>query len=282
MSPANQSLTLSVHHDSWIRHQIRDLVLHLPAPVETAELLQVGLIALVQSVVHFDWDRPGTEAPAELAFAAEARARIKADLVDEVRQMTHLSSTQRRRWTLVKLAREHVLLRLRIQGEFREPSPEELAVLTGLSVTEIGVLGRMAQLGPWDAGQGSHHLMELRSLRQPDAAQQQRARADTAFVLERIAPLLLVCPRERLKVLQHHFGVACSVKGQPILPPPQRGRLAWVRLSLQRLFPKGLDRRAHANAGNASSPDDIWPRRLSSLLQPPKDARPSVTLRHQG
>jgi RNA polymerase sigma factor for flagellar operon FliA len=271
MSPATQPLTLSVHHDSWIRHQIRDLVLHLYAPVETAELLQVGLIALAQSLAQFDWEQTGDDAVVEAAFVAQARLRIKADMVDEVRQMTHLSRTQRRRWTMVKLAREHVSLRLRIQGELRDPSPEEVAVVTGLSVTEIGVLSRMAQLGPWDPDQGSHHLMELRSLRQPDGAQLQRAREDTAFVLERIAPLLLVCPRDQLKILQRHFGVSCCLKGQPLLPLERPDRMAWVRQAVLRLFPQGLDRRAHDGATDASSPEEVWPRRLSSLLQPARD-----------
>jgi RNA polymerase sigma factor for flagellar operon FliA len=278
MSPAAQPLTLSVHHDSWIRHQIQDLVLHLHAPVETAELLQVGLIALAQSLAQFDWERPGTETAVELAFVAETRGRIKADMLDEVRQMTHLSRTQRRRWTLVKLAREHVLLRLRIQGELRDPTAEELAVVTGLSVTEIGVLSRMAQLGPWDPDQGSHHLMELRSLRQPDSAQLQRAREDTAFVLERIAPLLLVCPRDQLKILQRHFGVSCCLKGQPLLPAERPDRLAWMRHAVLRLFSQGLDRRAHDGAVDASSPEEVWPRRLSSLLQPVREAGKPVGL----
>ena len=66
-TPAKQ-LMLSVHHDSWIRNQIRDLVLHLHAPVETAELLQVGLIALAQSAVQFESDGPEGGPGAELAF----------------------------------------------------------------------------------------------------------------------------------------------------------------------------------------------------------------------
>lgn len=267
---------LTVHHESWIRHQIRDLVLHLHAPVETAELLQVGLIALAQCTVHFDWDRAGSPAVLEQAFLVHTRERVRADMVDEVRQMTHLSRLQRRRWTLVKLAREHVLMRLRVQGEFREPTPEELAAVTGLSPTEIEVLRRMAQLGPWDPDEGSHHLMELRSLRRPDEAQQRRAREDTAFVLERIAPLLLVCPRDRLKLLQRHFGVECSLKGAPILPPERRARLGWLRSLTRRLFPQGLERRAHDGAPGPSSPEELWPRRFNALLQPPPAAHNSV------
>lgn len=271
MSPTAAQLSLSVHHDSWIRHQIRSLVLHMDAPVETAELLQVGLITLAQCAVQYDWDRPAGDA----AFVIHARERVKADMVDEVRQMTHLSRLQRRRWTLVKLAREHVQLRLRMQGDFRDPTPEELAVMTGLSVTEIEVLSRMTQLGPWDPGLGSHHLMELRALRQADEAQHRRAREDTAFVLERIAPLLLVCPRERLKLLQHQFGVACHLKGQALLPPPKPNRLAWLQQTGRRLFPRGLERRAHEGPSAASSSEELWPWRFNNLLQPPSAAVPA-------
>ncbi len=267
---------LTVHHDSWIRHQICDLVLHLRAPVETAELLQVGLIALAQCTVHFDGDHAENPAVLEQAFLAHTRERVRADMIDEVRQMTHLSRLQRRRWTLVKLAREHVVMRLRAQAEFRDPTPEELAAVTGLSPTEIEVLRRMAQLGPWDPHEGSHHLMELRSLRRPDQAQQRGAREDTAFVLARIAPLLLECPRDRLKLLQRHFGVECHLKGLPILPSEHRVRTGWLRSLSRRLFPQGLERRLHDGAPGPSSPEELWPRRFNALLQPPPAARRSV------
>ena len=269
MPPSAPETALSVHHDSWIRHQIRDLVLHLRAPIETAELLQVGLITLAQCAIQYDRDPSGDQS----SFITHARERVKADLVDEVRQMTHLSLMQRRRWTLVKLAREHVHQRLRVQREFRDPSPEELAVVTGLSVTEIEVLSRMAQLGPWDVGLGSQHLVELRSHRQSDEALQRRARGDTAFVLARIAPLLLMCPRERLRAVQQHFGVACHLGVQAIPPSARRGGLDRLLQLGRRLFPKGLERRTHDGPSDAGNPEELWPRRLNHLLAPPALAR---------
>lgn len=267
MTALTSPLSLSVHHDSWIREQIRDLVLHLTAPVETAELLQVGLISLAQITLHAPVGEQA-QPPQEEDFMAQVREHIKADLVDEVRQMTHLSRLQRRRWTLIKLAREHVQSRLRAQGQFRDPTLEELSAATGLSVTEIEVLGRMARLGPWEVQQGSHHLMELRSLQSTDPAQLRQAREDTEAVLQRVAGILLLCPRERLLWLQRHLGVRCLLRGEPVLPDPMRTRIGWLRSLMRRWSPRAFERRLGQGKADLSAVDEVWPRRLNTLLQP--------------
>lgn len=267
MTAAASPLSLLVHHDSWIRGQIRDLVLHLAAPVETAELLQVGLISLAQATLQAP-AAAAAEASQEEAFIAQVRDRIKADLVDEVRQMTHLSRLQRRRWTLIKLAREHVQSRLRALGQFRDPTPEELSAATGLSVTEIEVLGRMARLGPWEVQQSSQHLMELRSLQSTDPAQLRQAREDTEAVLQRVAAILLLCPRERLQWLQHHLGVNCLMRGEPVLPDPLNNRIGRLRRLMRRWSPKALERRLGQGSADLSTVDEVWPRRFNALLQP--------------
>lgn len=269
MSPVRSPLLLSVRHDSWIRQQIRDMVLHLDAPVESAELLQAALISLARATAHFNWNaqRPTIKGDeVELAFAAFAREQVKADLVDEVRQMTHLSRLQRRRWALVKLARERVERRLQAQGLRRDPSPEDLSVLTGMSVTEIDALHRMARLGPWQPEEGSQHLMELRSLKQATPEQLRQAREDTRVLLQQLASLLVQCPADRLLILARHFGVECQREGQPVLPAVQRPRPGPWRRLLDLLKTSSLDRRPRVTTAAQTDLEELWPHRLGHLL----------------
>lgn len=263
------SVTLSVHHDSWIRHQIRQLVLHLDAPVETAELLQVALIGLSHVTARFEGRSARSRQEQDADFVALAKQRIRDDLADEIRQMTHLSLPQRRHWMLVKLAREHVRLRLRRGGQDRVPSVEEVSLLTGLSVAEVETLQRLANLGPWEADQGAKQLIELRMLRVADGTQLAQAREDTHIVLAHLAPLLVRCPLERLRLVQQHFGVSCIVAGRPVLPPQPAGRSGWLDWVMTRWKPRGrLDRRPGARPPLSGLREDLWPRRMTQFLQP--------------
>jgi RNA polymerase sigma factor for flagellar operon FliA len=45
---------LIAKNQSWVRKQAQALVRHLPANVERADLIQVGLIAVAQAAVTFD------------------------------------------------------------------------------------------------------------------------------------------------------------------------------------------------------------------------------------
>ena len=259
-------LLLSVRHDSWIRQQVRDLVLHLEAPLESAELIQAALISMVRATVHFDWHNPrweGQSTERDAAFSTYARDLIKADLIDEVRQMTHLNRLHRRQWALVKLARERVELRLRAQGRPREATTEEVSVLTGLSVTEVDALTRMARLGPWRPEQGSHHLMELRTMKNTSPAQLKQARDDTRALMIQLAALLQHGPESRRRLLRSEFGVEFESEGptqKTKRPPPQ-----WRRW-LDRFMGIGLDRRSQAPAAGLTDAEELLPRRLGQLL----------------
>lgn len=270
MNITADSVTLSVHHESWIRQQIRQLVLHLEAPVETAELLQVALISLSQVTAHFEAQADAPPAAREAAFVAQARQRIQDDLADEIRQMTHLNLQQRRHWMLVKLAREHVRERLRRSAQERVPSVEEISLLTGLSVAEVQTLQRLANLGPWDRDQGAQQLIEYRLLKSADHLQLAQAREDTHIVLAQLAPLLVRCPLDRLRLVQKHFGVSCAVEGRPMLPPLPAGRGGWFDWLMTRWKPQiRLDRRPRqAPSAPAHPREDLWPRRMAQFLQP--------------
>jgi len=267
--------SLHLQHDAWIRRHIRDLVLHQSAPAQTAELMQVALITLTQCAAQFDWSQPGGHA----SFVGLARDRVKAELADEVLQMTRLTRLQRRRWCLVKLAREHVMLRLRIHGEAREATLEELAVATGLSVNEIEVLDRMARLCPWEASIGSHPLMGRRAWEADLDPRPHGAREGTALVFERLAPLLLKGQTERIRVLERSFGVTASLTGQAVQRKPARPPGASFRRLGRRLFPKAMERRAFpkdAPALTTHFQDEWWTPRLEGLLQPPGAPTPAA------
>lgn len=270
MHEASTPITVAVHHDSWLRHQIRDMVLHLDAPVETAELLQVGLISLSQALMQFEWESAGQapKAARESAWLSAARERVKADLMDEVRQMTHLSRMQRRRWVLVKLAREHLHTRLKVQGISREPTSEEIAAVTGLSVHEVDVLHRMARLEPWEPDRGSLQVLEMRSLKPPAEEELRQAREDTHVVLEQLAPVLLLCPAERLRLLQEHFGVSCWVDGKPLVPAEAPASTSWLSRWIRKLAGTRQVRRPHIEPRSIPVKEEVWPSRLNVVLKP--------------
>lgn len=269
--------TLLIGRKACIRQEIRRLVLYTAAPLETAELLQVGLITLA----HGAWAYGATcgqGEPGEAGFVRDCRERMRAALVDEVRQMSHLPRLSRRRWLMLKLARHDWRQRLCAVGLQREPSAEELAVATGLSVLEIESLHQMAGIGPRDPAQASHQLMSLRFLRPPNDAQRRQARAETEMVLRLLARCLSACPPQGLQLLRTHFGVT--------LAPPD-GRFWAARCSAWswdgwtwgpgswdewRSRAQDLWRRSGpaTHPGHPMAADEaLWPSRLSSLLQAP-------------
>jgi RNA polymerase sigma factor for flagellar operon FliA len=78
---------LIAKNQSWVRKQAQALVRHLPANVERADLIQVGLIAVAQAAVTFEWDGDRETEEAQQAFVRYARMRVKGAMLDELRQM---------------------------------------------------------------------------------------------------------------------------------------------------------------------------------------------------
>ena len=56
--------SLILRNESWVRKQANSLARRLPSNVERADLIQVGLIAVAQAALGFEWpgDRESTEA----------------------------------------------------------------------------------------------------------------------------------------------------------------------------------------------------------------------------
>ena len=88
---------LIARNESWVRRQAQALARHLPSNVEKADLIQVGLIAVAQAAIGFQWEGSRDTPEADEAFVRYARARVKGAMLDELRQMDHLGRGQRRK-----------------------------------------------------------------------------------------------------------------------------------------------------------------------------------------
>ena len=127
--------SLIAKNESWVRKQAQALARHLPSNVEKADLIQVGLIAVAQAALGFEWEGDRDTPEATEAFLRYARARVKGAMLDELRQMDHLGRGQRRKLKALQIARE------RWRGaNGAEPGLAQLAELCGMSIDEIARL----------------------------------------------------------------------------------------------------------------------------------------------
>ena len=97
---------LIAKNESWVRKQAQALARHLPSNVEKADLIQVGLIAVAQASLGFQWQGDRDSPEATEAFLRYARARVKGAMLDELRQIDHLGRGQRRKIKALQIARE--------------------------------------------------------------------------------------------------------------------------------------------------------------------------------
>jgi RNA polymerase sigma factor for flagellar operon FliA len=142
--------SLILRNESWVRKHASALARRLPSNVERADLIQVGLIAVAQAALGFQWDGDRESPEAREAFVRYARQRVHGAMLDELRQMDQLSRECRRQVKLVQVARE----RWRSQHG-GEPSAGDLAPLCGLSVDEIFELEHSALQAQSSTGSGA-------------------------------------------------------------------------------------------------------------------------------
>lgn len=201
---------LIAKNQSWVRQQAQTLARRLPANVERADLIQVGLIAVAQAAVTFRWpqDRDSPEAHEE--FVRYARMRVKGAMLDELRQMDFLSRSERRKLKAVEIVRER---HRAASGE--EPGLALLAQRTGLPEQEIGELLRADQLGRHqvqldDNEQTSDEGVPLGRQVPCTPRDEVEARVDTAIVLRRLESFFAgLAERERL-VIDAYLGVGLT------------------------------------------------------------------------
>jgi RNA polymerase sigma factor for flagellar operon FliA len=200
------SSALIAKNESWVRKQAQALARHLPSNVEKADLIQVGLIAVAQASLGFEWEGDRDTPEATEAFLRYARARVKGAMLDELRQMDHLGRGQRRKLKVLQIARE----RWR-SAHGAEPSMAQLSALCGMSIDEVAKLeqadneGRLKSSSSGeDDDEGSY---EHRAATPRDEVE---ARVDTGIVMRRLERFFAALPERERQVIDAYLGVGLS------------------------------------------------------------------------
>ena len=203
--------SLILRNESWVRKHAASLVRHLPSNVERADLIQAGLIAVAQAAMGFEWEGDRETEEAREAFVRYARHRVHGAMLDELRQMDHLSRARRRQVKLVQVARE----RWR-SSHGTEATAAQLSPLCGLSVNDIFELEAEAMQAQTvsasesddseDADNGGHT-----SQREPATPQDEvEARVDTGMLLRRLEGFFAKLPERDRQVIDAYLGVGLS------------------------------------------------------------------------
>jgi RNA polymerase sigma factor for flagellar operon FliA len=197
---------LIAKNQSWVRKQAQSLVRHLPANVERADLIQVGLIAVAQAAVSFEWPGDHDSEAGQQAFVRYARMRVKGAMLDELRQMDFLSRGERRKIKVIQIARERHRQQYGVEAGLGDLSTE-----TGMTTDEIASLLQADDLGRHQSnvdedeeGRGGFHF-------HPATAQEEvEARVDTGIVLRRLEGFFASLPERERMVIDAYLGVGLT------------------------------------------------------------------------
>jgi len=122
-NPDQESLVLN--NLNLVKRIALHLKARLPSHVELDELMQVGMIGLIEASKSFNFDKG-------IQFENYAHARVRGSMIDEIRKM---SSQPRSSLTLKKNISEATI---QLQGKLgRKPNEQELAEHIGISVSEL-------------------------------------------------------------------------------------------------------------------------------------------------
>lgn len=198
--------SLIAKNESWVRRQAQALARHLPSNVEKADLIQVGLIAVAQSAIGFQWEGDRESPEATEAFLRYARARVKGAMLDELRQMDHLGRGQRRKLKALQIARE----RWRSE-QGGEPSLAQLAELCGMSIDEISRLEQADLEGRAKTSAGDAETEdEPAEYRAATPHDEVEARVDTGIVMRRLERFFAGLPERERQVIDAYLGVGLT------------------------------------------------------------------------
>jgi RNA polymerase sigma factor for flagellar operon FliA len=196
---------LIARNESWVRKQAQALARHLPSNVEKADLVQVGLIAVAQAAIGFQWEGDRDSPEATEAFLRYARARVKGAMLDELRQMDHLGRGQRRKIKAVQIARE----RLR-NAQGAEPNLAQLAELCSMSIDEIARLEHADLQGRTKSSSDDDAEEAAADARAATPHDEVEARVDTGIVLRRLERFFAALPDRDRQVIDAYLGVGLT------------------------------------------------------------------------
>lgn len=199
--------SLILRNESWVRQHARALARRLPSNVERADLIQVGLIAVAQAALGFEWEGDRDTEEAREAFVRYAKLRVNGAMIDELRQMDHLTRPQRRKVKIVQVARQQ----WQALSDAR-PTASDLGSLCGLSVEEIFQAESDAQRGH---DVSSHPDLENadEAVRHGEPATPQdevEARVDTGMLMRRLESFFAGLPESDRKVIDAYLGVGLT------------------------------------------------------------------------
>lgn len=193
---------LIARNQSWVRQQAQLLVSRMPANVERADLIQVGLIAVAQAWLGFEWPGSHDTEEAQQAFVAYARKRVRGAMIDELRQMDHLSRPQRRKVKAIQIARQ----RWRAANGV-EPRPTQLSELCGIPIDDIAALERVAYVERMSDGDESDDTEFGHAPQAWTGQTEVEARVDTAIVMRRLSQFFARLPERERQVIDSYLGV---------------------------------------------------------------------------
>ena len=197
--------SLIARNESWVRKQASALVRHLPANVERADLIQVGLIAVAQAAIGFEWEGDRDTDEAKDAFVRYARLRVKGAMLDELRQMDHLGRSQRRKVKVIQIARERWRS---VHGS--EGGLADLSKLCGLDVDEIAELEQADAQGRTQSSSADEDYEAPERFHSATAQDEVEARVDTAIVMRRLESFFAQLPERERQIIDSYLGVGLT------------------------------------------------------------------------
>jgi RNA polymerase sigma factor FliA len=197
--------SLIAKNESWVRKQAQALARHLPSNVEKADLIQVGLIAVAQASLGFEWEGDRDTPEATEAFLRYAQARVKGAMLDELRQMDHLGRGQRRKIKVLQIARE----RWR-SAHGSEPGLAQLSELCGMSIDEMSRLEQADLEGRLKSSHGATDEDEPLEHRAATPRDEVEARVDTAIVMRRLERYFAALPERERQVIDAYLGIGLT------------------------------------------------------------------------
>jgi RNA polymerase sigma factor for flagellar operon FliA len=198
--------SLILRNESWVRKQAHSLARRLPSNVERADLIQVGLIAVAQSALAFEWEGDRETEEARNAFVRYAHRRVKGAMLDELRQMDQLGRSQRRLVKIIQVAKE----RWRT-SHATDATASDISELTRMSVEQIFELEQAAC---------SVHIQSLSDSTDSDDGppaiepaterDEVEARVETGMLLRRLEPFFAKLPERERKIIDAYLGIGLS------------------------------------------------------------------------
>jgi RNA polymerase sigma factor FliA len=196
---------LILRNESWVRQHAAQLARRIPANVERADLIQVGLIAVAQAALAFEWQGDRDSDAAKEGFVRYARQRVHGAMLDELRQIDNLSRGQRRKVKLVQLARE----RWR-SSHAGTSSAADISALCGLSVEEIFALEADADASRAHSAPAPDDETAVPAHEAATAQDEVEARVDTAILMRRLEGFFATLPEREQRVIDAYMGIGLT------------------------------------------------------------------------